>query len=190
MTDDGHGATLSAQEQADVLASWRDRIFRTFPEQTARFLQRETDAFRNPVGERIRQGTADLLDGVLGGCEPAAFRDGAEALVRIRAVQGQPPSRALECIFLLKRAFRDLLGKPRADAFDDRIDVLALVAFDAYARCREEVNEIRVRETQRRVALLMRRFSDACSPDPDAPTDPADEGVALCGVVMDGGRSR
>jgi hypothetical protein len=180
-------ATVSAQEHEIVLASWRARIFRSFPEQTARFLERETDPFRNPIGERIRLSSEQLLDGVLRGCAPGDLHGAADGLVRVRAVQGGRPSAALECVFLLKCAMRQAIGERRAAAFDTRIDALALVAFDAFIRCREEIHEIRVRESQRRVALLMRRFSDACLP-PEEDVDLADRGGACC--TAGGGQSR
>jgi len=77
----------------------------------------------------------------------------------VRAVQGQRPSQALEFVFLLKRALRGVLGEAYDAAFDERVDGLALVAFDAYVTCREEIHEIRVREARRRVGLILERFS-------------------------------
>jgi len=177
-----HGVVRPVLDRDRVLAAWRQRIFRTFPAETATFLERETDPFRNPLGDRIAEGTARLLDGLLRGCAPAEMREAMDVLVRLRAVQGHPPSQALEFIFLLKDALRLVVGGEDAAVFDRRVDAMALVGFDAYARCREEIQEIRVRELRRWVALVLRCFSDAClgalEPGDDDLPCPADDAAA------------
>jgi hypothetical protein len=147
------------RSQAEILDAWRDLIFASFPAQTARFLKGQPDRFQNPLGHFIRSGTQDLLDGLLAGRDPRELTAAIDALVRMRAVQGQRPSQALEFVFLLKRALRDILGEAYDPAFDGRVDGLALVAFDVYMGCREEIHEIRLREARRRVGLILERFS-------------------------------
>jgi hypothetical protein len=155
--------SLLRGRQADILTAWRELMLASFPEQTARFLRRERDPFRNPLGHRIRESTEVLLEGIGQGRALHLLAGPLDALVRFRAIQGQPPSQALEFVFLLKRACRDTLGASlnaeAASALESRIDGLALSAFDAYSRCREEISEIRVREARRRVATLFERVA-------------------------------
>ena len=92
-----------------------------------------------------------------------------EGLVRIRAVQDFSPAEAVAFVFLLKRAAREVLEDVSEQAqsvparvlsdLEARIDSLALLAFETYTRCREEIFEIRVREAQRRTAALLERFN-------------------------------
>jgi len=52
-------------------------------------------------------------------------------------------------IFLLKQVLREHGVAPGEQVFE-RIDQLAVVAFDLFMKCREEAYEIRAREAQRR----------------------------------------
>ncbi len=40
--------------QEAIAEQWLERIWRTYPPQTARFLAAEQDAFRNPIGQTLR----------------------------------------------------------------------------------------------------------------------------------------
>jgi hypothetical protein len=72
-----------------------------------------------------------------------------DALIRIRAVQDLTASQAVGFVFLLKPILRELA--PVDDSLNDRIDRLALMAFDKYMQCREQLADIRVNEGQRRM---------------------------------------
>ena len=162
----GHHAgyeSLLRGRQAQLLSAWRELVLASFPEPTARFMRREQDPFRNPLGSCIREGTEALLEGIVQGRSLHDLDGPLDRLVRFRAVQGQPPSQALEFVFLLKRACRETLGDgldgAALAALDQRIDGLALCAFDAYCKCREEIHEIRLREVRRRVATAFERLT-------------------------------
>jgi hypothetical protein len=176
--DDATFESLLRGRQAQLLTAWRELVLASFPEQTAQFLRRERDPFRNPLGDRIREGTATVLEGLVQGRRLREFESGLDLLVRVRAVQGQPPSEALAWMVLLKRACRETLGDAldgaRRAALDERIDALTLCAFDAYARCREEIHQIQLRDVRRRVATVFERFS-AGGPHPsESGARPAD----------------
>jgi hypothetical protein len=149
--------------QARILGAWREAIFASFPPQSARLLTREQDPFRNPVGHRIGTGTESLLEGFVSGRTPSELAATLDSLVRVAAVQDQPASQAVGFIFLLKRVLRAVVGEALSPAqlalLDERIDGLALAAFDIYATCREQVCEIRIRAANRRVAALIARFT-------------------------------
>jgi hypothetical protein len=95
-----------------------------------------------------------LLDAVLGDAELATASSALEELMRIRAVQEFSASEAVSFIFALKPLLRDRSG--RNDRIEDRIDELALMAFDAYMRCREKLLALGVNESRRRTYLLER----------------------------------
>jgi hypothetical protein len=151
--------------RAAALDRWRAFILDSYPEEAARFFRREKDRFKNPVGQSIHQATETLVDGVLLERHGDGVPEALEALVRIRAVQDFSPSEAVAFVFLLKRAVREVLETtgegPPASALADldaRVDALALSAFETYTRCREELFEIRLRASQRRVAVMLERF--------------------------------
>ena len=161
--------------RVEALDRWRGFILDSYPEEAARFFRREKDRFKNPVGQSIHQATETLMDGVLLEQHGDGVPEALEALVRIRAVQDFSPSEAVAFVFLLKRAVREVLDDegakaPPAGALADleaRVDGLALAAFETYTRCREELFEIRLRASQRRVAVMLERF-DREAPDMDS----------------------
>lgn len=106
------------------------------------------DPFRNPVGYAIRDALPVLLDVVLGRVPVLEVRVPLERLMRIRAVQDCTPAQAVSFLFVLKPLVRERMGLDAA--MEDRIDRLALAAFDLYLRCREEAHVIQLRELHRR----------------------------------------
>ena len=152
--------------RSEVLDRWRGLVLDSYPEEAARFFRREKDRFKNPVGQSIHRATGTILDGALLGRDAEGVPEALESLVRIRAVQDFSPSEAVAFVFQLKRAVREVLEKapeeaPPAAALADlesRVDALALSAFETYTRCREELFEIRLRASKRRVAVMLDRF--------------------------------
>jgi hypothetical protein len=133
----------------ELAQAWLDRALRAWPPETARFLLTEKDRFRNPVGHAFREGLPVLLEELLGGMDPARIGPVLDELVRIRAVQDCRPGHALAFLFALRPLVRDV------DGADERIDRLALQAFDVFLGCREQMQEIRSREASR--AVFVRR---------------------------------
>jgi hypothetical protein len=158
---------LLKQKTPDILKRWRLLITRTYPPETARFLENEKDRFANPVGHFIRHGTSTVLEELVGDMDREAIGTCIDPLLRIRAVQAFGPSQAVDVAFLLKQAVRDTVaGEVRRKGlegeqleWETRIDDLARIAFDTYVRCREQMHEIRVREIKNRSAVLLRRMN-------------------------------
>ena len=99
------------------------------------------------------------------------MRRSLDRVVRIRAVQDLPASEAVGFVFLLKQAIRDVPGAPDgADLSEmhERIDRLALEAFDLFVQCREKIYDLRVREIRDRTSTLLerRQARDAGPPAP------------------------
>ncbi len=132
-----------------ILEHWIAETIRAYPEPAATFLSGEGDPFRNPVGHTIRQSLAVLLDELRGEMDTAAIASALDALVRLRAVQDLSPSQAVGFVYLLKPILRKHAPEADQAGLGDRIDRLALMAFDQYMNCREQVAEIRWRESRR-----------------------------------------
>ena len=145
-----------AEKKSEILAKWLERTLATYPHQMQRFLHDEKDRFRNPVGHTLREGLAALLDELMGAMDLAKIRPALESIVRLRAVQDFTPSQAVGFVYLL----REIMEEERADGkpaeAQKRIDEMALLAFDLYVKCREEIDAIKAREAQRKVYVLER----------------------------------
>jgi len=88
-----------------------------------------------------------------------------DPIVRIRAVQAFAPSQAVAFIFSLKRVIRTVLKKELSSEkllrqlyeFDLKIDVLALIAFDAFMACREKIYDLKANEMRNRTLHAFER---------------------------------
>ncbi len=147
---------VHSEQKRALLEKWLERTLATYPSQTLRFLHGEKDRFRNPVGHTLREGLATLLDELTGEMDPAKIGPALESIVRLRAVQDFTPSQAVGFVYLLREILPEELagGEPRD--VQKRIDETALLAFDLFMKCREEIYEIKARAAQREVYVLER----------------------------------
>jgi hypothetical protein len=132
-----------------ILEQWIARTVESYPRQSTPFLTSEEDRFRNPLGYTLRGGLATLLQQLLGDMDKDCIAPALNAIVRIRALQDFSASEAVGFVFLLKPILREYRSDADLPSLDRRIDQLALLAFDNYARCREQLAEIRVNESKR-----------------------------------------
>jgi len=147
---------LPEQDKDAITQEWLQQSVATYPQQTARFLLREKDAFRNPVGHTLRRQLPVLTEELLGEMDQARLSAALEGIIRIRAVQNFTASESVGFVFLLKRILREK-WKGREEeraAVEERIDAAALIAFDLYMKCRERIYEVVADEARRRVARL------------------------------------
>ncbi len=133
-----------------------EQTLATYPSQTLRFLQSEKDRFRNPVGHTLRDGLATLLDEITGEMDPVKLGPALEGIVRLRAVQDFTPSQAVGFVYLLRDILQEELAAGVPPNVQKRIDTTALLAFDLFMKCREEISDIKVREAQRKLYVLER----------------------------------
>ncbi len=131
-----------------MVEQWFARTAETYPELSAQFLAGEADRFRNPVGHALRESLARLAAELFGDMNREAVAAALDPVIRIRAVQTLAPSQAVGFVFLLKPIVRALPDEDVA-RLERRIDQLALMAFDKYMQCREELGEIRINEAKR-----------------------------------------
>jgi len=155
---------LLQHKKKDILESWCDQIYKTYPADAAQFMKRDSNRFSNPVGQTIRRECTVILDSLLSGNADDAST-AIDSIVKIRAVQEFSASRAVAFIYFLKTIIRSVAAgdeqvKSHIDqllTMESHIDNLALRVFDAYTANREKLNEIRLNEAKRRVSLLMER---------------------------------
>jgi hypothetical protein len=174
---------LIIQRQSALCGRWLDALLADYGEETAANWRRERDPFANPIGHAFKTGAPGLIevissDGELDATAAAAL----EPIVKIRSIQDFAPSRAVSFVYMLRDAIREELAAELAQGahgaelavIERRIERLALLAFDVYVRCREQVFRLRQDELKRSVAMLLRRWHGA-----DELPEPASEVVRL-----------
>ncbi|MCW5977138.1 MAG: RsbRD N-terminal domain-containing protein [Bryobacteraceae bacterium] len=147
--------------QQAVTKEWLDLTLASWPAQTARMLREVGDPFRNPVGAALKEALPEIVSEALAGMDETRIRAALDRVVRIRAVQDFTPSQAVSFVFLLKDIFR----RHGAAGLEERVDRLALLAFDLYMECREQLSEIRVREARRRMWVMERMAGKEAKPE-------------------------
>lgn len=136
-----------------ILEQWFTLAIEPYPGETVRFLASEKDRFRNPVGFALRENLAILVQELHGKMDLSVITSALQAIVRLRAVQNISASQAVEFIFQLRPLVRELMPEYDAELLGSRIDQLALIVFEEYVRCREQLSEIRVSESRRAMAI-------------------------------------
>jgi hypothetical protein len=120
----------------------------------------DADPFHNPIGHTLRAGLPVLLDAVMFGVGLDEAAPWLERLVRIGAVQATAPRQGLSFLFQLKPILRQQLARESTpeeiQAMEDRIDSLALLAFDLFTQCREEAHRLQADEARRRTYVQRR----------------------------------
>jgi hypothetical protein len=157
------------QENKDAIVQrWLEDVLATYPgESAAAFFGRRKDPFANPVGHCLRVGTRGIFEALLDGMDAEKIRQHLHEIIKIRAVQQFSASQAVCFVFHLKEAIRAELGKAVTDPrfsselakIDGQIDRIALVAFDVFVQCREQVCELRVNEVKRRVSWVVDKMN-------------------------------
>ncbi len=140
------------EKRADLEAKWIKLVLATYgaPE----FLNSQQNRFANPIGYTVSTGLGKILKVLVSGNDLATAVAPLAEIVKIRAVQEFSPSDAVAFVFGLKQIVRqELQGKkkeaiPPADlaVFEERIDSLALMAFDLYMASRERLFQVRLNE--------------------------------------------
>lgn len=128
---------------AEKLAErWLACLVSSYPLAARAALGGNINPFRNPVGHALGENLRKLAQQLLGEMDCQALAAPLDAIVRLRAVQAFSPSQALGFIFEL----RATAAQAGCEIEQKRIDTLALMAFDQYMRCREQIFELRLQE--------------------------------------------
>ncbi len=150
------------QKKGPIVEKWRKHIHKSYPPETAQFLQREKNKFSNPIGSSIEESIWPLYDQLIGEADPATTKKLLDNLVRVRAVQDFTPASAVQIIFALKKIIRkEVFGIVQKKGlvneyleFESEIDRFGLLAFDVFMECRERVWEIKRNDLLKRPYLL------------------------------------
>jgi hypothetical protein len=154
---------LLEKKKDAILQRWLDDALAMYSRDAAVVFGRQKDPFANPVGHTLRVGTEGVFEALLDGMAEEELRGRLQGMIQVRAVQQVSASEAVSFVFGLKRAVRaELRGKPgdsqfaiELAKFDERVDRLALTAFDIYVECRQQVSELRINEVKRRVSWVL-----------------------------------
>jgi hypothetical protein len=154
-----------SEKRTRIIKRWLDLTLETYPEDTQRFFKKRKDRFANPVGATLSEEIEKLYDAFLQGAEAGKVARILEGILKIRAIQDFTPSQAVAFVFLLKGIIRAVVDKEIQDRltskqwfdFESRIDALALLAFDVYGKCREDIFHIRTNEVRNQYARLLQR---------------------------------
>lgn len=155
-----------AEPRKAILDRWVESVFAGYPEETAKFLRKQSDRFANPVGMSLKEALADLLDGVLDRVDPAELEEALDRVIRVRAVQDFSARDAVGFVFDLKPLLRSGLeavpagSRPSTTEIEASVDSLGLLAFDVYMRCREQVWAIRNAEVKNLSVGIMERVAE------------------------------
>ncbi len=142
----------------EIVALWIERTLQGYAGDAGRFLMHERDQFRNPAGLTFRESLPALYEALLSGGPISSAVRALDAVIRLRAVQDFSAAQAVSFVFLLKEILREMASREDCrdaiptdlTAFERRIDELALLAFDLFMKCREQIWDIRARELSRR----------------------------------------
>jgi hypothetical protein len=156
---------LLEKKKSAILRRWFDVIIETYPSDTSGFLKKQKDQFANPVAYTISRGIESILEALLEGKDLAEGLPFLDDIIKVRAIQDFTPSKAMSFVFLLKKVVREELEKeikqsPVADAlldFESKIDELALLAFDKYIKCREQIYKLKTDELKRMTFKLLKK---------------------------------
>lgn len=149
-----------------LLETWLELLLSSYPPETVRILKKETNQFANPVGYTFSTALGEVCTEFLQENSPQTMAPLLDRILRIRAIQDFSPSQSLAFIFSLKRIAREMLQAELAQGqvshdelsgFESKVDELALLAFDVYMRCRENLFEVRVNEIKNRTNRLLHR---------------------------------
>ena len=151
-----------ARHRESILERWIGSVMDAYPDETVKFLKKEGDPFSNPVGAGLRQGLAEIVDGLVDEAGDEAFESALDRVIRVRAVQDFSAAAAVAFVFDLKQIVREELGQLGSglSELDGRIDRLGMQAFDVYMRCREQVWAIRANEIRGQSLGIMERMQE------------------------------
>jgi len=157
---------LLAKNKTAVIDKWFCVVVDSYPADTARFIKNQKDPFSNPVGATTIKGLAGLMDELLGEMNPDTIDSFLDPIIRIRAVQSFTPSQATSFVFSLKKIIRTLVTSKKLSEnqiitelsqFDQKIDSMALTAFDIYMKCREKIFQLKANEERNRTYRVFER---------------------------------
>jgi len=159
---------LLTAKREEILKRWLDRVLEVYPPDTQSFFRQDKSPYSNPIGFTLRKGMEGIIDQILRPLSIEEARAILEPVMKVRAVENLPPSRGVDFILPLREIVseiareekrKDLLGRDLLD-LNSRISRLALLGMNLYSECREKVNQLRIKESEKRAAEVQGRRAD------------------------------
>jgi hypothetical protein len=153
-------AVLLSERKVELVSKWLDQMLLQYP------AVNKKDQFQNPVGYRLKEGLSLLFDSLISPDDVDGVRQALERIVKIGAVQNFSAAQAVAFVFALKTIIRKQFAAEimsRLDeiiAIENRTDAMALLAFDLYVQCREQIYELKTKEISRMNFLSERMQSN------------------------------
>ena len=177
-------SALLKENRETILEKWFERIIESYPDVTSRFLAKQKDRFQNPVGYAITQSIGPIFDQVASAMDTGRLVEALDGIVRIRSVQDFTPTETIGFVFELKAVIRAEIGdRVRSSEkwvelaeLESRVDRVALLAFEKYTECRENLHQVRNREVENRAARVLGRVK-AGSANSQHEEEPIDDDV-------------
>ena len=169
---------LLADNRSTIVDRWREIALQTYPEESQTFFKRK-DRFGNPVGHTLAEGLGIAYEALLENAADEVLCKALDGIIRIRAIQEFSPSRAVSFLFGLKQAVREVLGEKLTSLSDEwidfeaKVDHLALLGFDVYSACRQNIYDIRVASVKRHTSRLLQKAGLVYEFPGDGPDDEA-----------------
>lgn len=159
-----------------IVKDWFAQVVQSYPAETAQFLLRQPDPFANPVGQTTHQSLLTLMDLLHQEIDPATARHALDPILRIRAVQDFTAARAVAFVFDLKKILYAALpvtqnNYKEMQTLEQRIDTMALIAFDVFVACREKIYEIKANELKERTFKAFAKAGLIKEPSDDGPIE-------------------
>ena len=153
---------LLSDNKSSIVKAWCDLTLKSYPEESQGFFKKK-DQFGNPVGHSLSEGIESTYDALLEDAGADVLSKALDGIIRIRAIQEFSPSQAISFLFGLKTVVRDKLGteidkegfSKEWVSFETKIDGLALLGFDIYTKCRQQIYDIRVESVKRHTSRLL-----------------------------------
>lgn len=156
---------IMRKNKKEATRRWVEAVFATYPLETTGFLRTASDPFANPVAHMTREAANIIFDAIAGeDIEPDKVKQAIERFVKLRAVQKFSPGQSMAVFYLMKPVMRDLVLTEAVSSgliaqfleAESRLDTIALLGFDIYAKARETVAESRIKEIRSQHAQLKR----------------------------------
>lgn len=187
---------LLREETDTIVERWAETLLSSYPSDAAALFQKQKDPFANPIGASVRNGTRGTFQAILNGMDPEELRSHLDTMIRVRAVQDFTPSQALAFVFSLRSIIREVFPQLEADPrfrgarteLDGIVDRVALVAFEVYTECREELSHLRVTEMKRQVSWVFEKLGKEMPEGPAPPGASAEDSGAETTNLQDNGQ--
>jgi len=144
-------------KQQSILSRWVPAALGDFCHNEPLTVHRGKDRFSDPLGYAIASNAEAILQWLINDEPDTDLGKPLEAICRIKAVQDYRPSESLHFIFDLKTIIRECLaGEIDVSQYaeelwevDRRIDDMALMAFDLFGACRNQIYQLQAEEIKR-----------------------------------------